>query len=606
MGIVGKEGVLGALKVRRPTPADGRDNSPHPSVRSAVQRQHFCSPGRFLINFRGKPDARGAVVAETSAPEAHADIDLADENRALRARLAWTERALERLRRSEADFRVLAERSADLIIRFNLDGVIEYASPTAQKFGFKPHELVGRRIGDLLDRETTSPTGNLARLSAGQPPTDRGDHEFRSRCGDGSWVWLQSAPSLVYDDAGEVIGVVTALRDVTRRRTVEAELERRREEAEQIARNLAESEARYRLISERVRDLIVQYDERGMITYISPAVRQFGLTSEEVVGRCVAEFEAPEDGPTTLKDLAGYAAGKPFPEGTLNQTTIVIDGRKIWLEGTQSGVYGDDGSFRGVVTVMRDVSHRRGLEDELRAKSAAAEAASEAKSVFLANMSHEMRTPLNGVIGFAAVLRTMEGLPEKARLFVDRIAASGQEMLGLVNDVLDVSRIETGHVELSPEPIDPRALIEQAVGGVRDHLRVKGLACAVRVENEVPHALLVDRRRLQQVLKNLLCNAVKFTDRGSVTVEASYLAADRKLRIAVIDTGVGVPADVSGRLFQRFSQADSSITRRHGGAGLGLAISKGLVAMMGGEIGMESQVGAGSTFWFTVQAPATP
>lgn len=537
---------------------------------------------------------------DAGAPTGQAQGDLlAEENRVLKARLAESERALDRLRRSEADFRVLAERSADLIIRYDLDGVIEYASPTALRFGFEPHELVGRNIRALVDQDTVSPDGNLARLTAGAAPTEAGGREFRSRCGDGSWVWLQGAPSLIHDETGRVIAIVTALRNVTRRKTAEAE-------AEQTARSLAESEARYRLISERVRDLIVQYDQHGTITYISPSVRQFGLTPDEVIGSNVADFEEPAYGIVTLKDLAEYAAGRPFPEGELNQTEIVVDGRKIWLEGTQSGVYDADGAFRGVVTVMRDVSRRRGLEDQLRAKTAAAEAASEAKSVFLANMSHEMRTPLNGVIGFAAVLQTLEGLPPKARLFIDRIAASGQEMLGLVNDVLEVSRIETGHVELSPEPVDPRALIEETMGQMREPARIKGLETLVRIDPAAPRQVLADRRRLRQVLDNLLCNAVKFTDRGSVTVEASYLADEGRLRIAVIDTGVGVPPEVSGRLFQRFSQADASPTRRHGGAGLGLAISKGLVAMMGGEIGMESQPGAGSTFWFTVDAPVAP
>lgn len=543
-------------------------------------------------------------MGKSTAPVVRIRDDRVDEVQALKSRLAVAERALEQIRTSESHFRTLAERSADLIIRYNRDGVIEYASPTARRYGFEPSDLVGVRIDQLVDPETVAPSGNAARLKSGGPLTESGGHEFRSRCADGSWVWLQSNPSLVYDEAGEVAGVITALRDVTQKRAIEAELEDRREALQTASAVVADSEARYRLISERVRDLIVQYDRFGVISYISPSVRQFGLEPDQVVGRNVADFEDGDFGAITLRDLAAYAAGKPFPEGKLNQTEINVDDRKICLEGTQSGVYGADGEFEGVVTVMRDVTRRRNLEDALRAKTAAAEAASEAKSVFLANMTHEMRTPLHGVIGFATVLQTMEGIPPKARRFIDRIAASGQAMLALVNDVLDVSKIEAGHIALSPEPVDALALVEDTVNLVRDQAAGKGLAIRIEPAGALPERVRVDVRRLRQVLGNLLCNAVKFTDAGSVSVRVAYLADQGRLRLSVVDTGVGVPDEVRDRLFERFSQADGSITRRHGGAGLGLAISKGLVSIMGGEIGLESQVGAGSTFWFTVAAPA--
>ena len=543
-------------------------------------------------------------MTETTTPAGRVRDEVANGGDALTVRLAEAERALEQLRKSEAYFRTLAERSADLIVRYDRQGVIEYASPTARRYGFEPHELVGLNITDLVDPGTVSPDGNTMRLKTGEPLTETGGHEFRSRCADGSWVWLQSNPSLVYDETGEVVGVVTALRDVTQKRAIEAELERQREEAERAAGTLADSEARYRLISERVRDLIVQYDQHGVIGYVSPSVRQFGLEPDQVIGRSVADFEDPGYATITLRDLADYAAGKPFAEGRLNQTQIIVGDRRIWLEGTQSAVYDDNGGFKGVVTVMRDVTRRRALEDELRAKTAAAEAASEAKSVFLASMSHEMRTPLNGVIGFATVLQTMDGIPPKARRFIDHITTSGQAMLAMVNNVLDVSKIETGHVALSPEPIDPRALVEDIVGLLREPAAAKGLAMRISFAGELPARVMADGQRLRQVLSNLLCNAVKFTDAGSITVEAAYHPEESRLRLAVVDTGVGVPEALRDRLFERFSQADGTLTRRHGGAGLGLAISKGLVTMMGGEIGMESTVGAGSTFWFIVAAPA--
>jgi len=234
----------------------------------------------------------------------------------------------------------------------------------------------------------------------------------------------------------------------------------------------------------------------------------------------------------------------------------------------------------------------------------AAEASARAKAQFLANMSHEIRTPLTAVIGFSDLMAAATGLPEPAQTYARRIQVAGKALLALVNDILDVSRIEAGQVELDIQPCALQGPIGEALELVRLAADRKGLVLVLRLDEDLPVQVLADRARLRQVLLNLLSNAIKFTVHGSVTVEARHRSdLDGRLRVRVSDTGPGICEQDQLRLFHRFSQIDASNTRQFGGAGLGLAISKGLVELMGGEIGLESAEGMGSTFWFDIPAP---
>ena len=289
-----------------------------------------------------------------------------------------------------------------------------------------------------------------------------------------------------------------------------------------------------------------------------------------------------------------------------------------WIYACGRTLYDETGRPYRMIGLNLDVTERKAAEAALRAATeeaqaarAEAERASAAKSEFLAVMSHEIRTPLNGILGYADLLLEGSGHAPEDRRRLELIRVSGEALLTVVNDVLDVSKIEAGRLELDPIAFPLRKLLDDTVAIMRGGALKSGLTVEARLDPRLPETLHGDPSRLRQVLFNLLNNAVKFTPAGSVTLTVHYEgsvrlpsgAAAEAMRFEVTDTGIGIAPEQQDRLFKRFSQVDGSISRRFGGTGLGLAICRDLVTMMGGEIGVESRDGAGSTFWFTLALP---
>ncbi|MDZ4371797.1 MAG: ATP-binding protein, partial [Phenylobacterium sp.] len=273
-----------------------------------------------------------------------------------------------------------------------------------------------------------------------------------------------------------------------------------------------------------------------------------------------------------------------------------------WFEARTSIIRDAEGRVVQFQDVVRDITETKRLEEALIEARDRAEAGARAKSEFLANMSHELRTPLTSVIGFSGLLQQSATLEETERRYADRIATASEALLGVINDILDYSKLEAGAVQMETRAFDPRAMAQAAAAMIEGQCEVRGLTLAVSLDPDLPPALIGDDGRLRQVTLNFLSNAAKFTSEGQVALAVSWTG--ERLRVAVSDTGIGIAPEKIDALFERFSQADNSTTRVYGGTGLGLSISRRLIEMMGGEIGAESRAGEGSTFWFEV--PLTP
>ncbi|WP_380785710.1 PAS domain S-box protein [Sphingomonas sp. R86521] len=404
--------------------------------------------------------------------------------------------------------------------------------------------------------------------------------EARIVGGDGRTRHVVAQGQTEFDDAGDLVAMFGVFQDVTDRALAEA------------ARR--DSEARFRLITEQASDIIALIDLDGVILFMSPASATIlGTPPEDMVGTLPRERMHPDDLEAInayrirLHDSAGQAST------TIRFRMRRADGDYAWIEAI-SRLTDVDGA-PCVITVWRDVSRQVAIEAELTAAKAAAEAATVAKAGFLANMSHEIRTPMNGVIGFAELLLASDLSPGQRR-DAGLIADSGKAMMKLLNDILDISKIEAGQLDVVAEPFDLPHAVRACGKLLGPGAAQKQLLFDVTVADDVPRFVLGDGLRIRQVVLNLVGNAIKFTDQGSVSlaVQLTEDGGEPWLAITVRDTGIGIAPERQGAIFEEFVQADHSITRRYGGTGLGLAISNRLARLMGGRIAVDSVVGQGT------------
>jgi PAS domain S-box-containing protein len=525
---------------------------------------------------------------------------------------------LEETKRQKEYSETLVQNSPVAIVTADNDYIVSSWNRGAERlFGYSAREAIGKEINQLVAFQPDL----LAEGTEFDTQTSGGGtvHGITCRCRkDGSLVDVELSGVPVIVD-GKQMGVIAIYHDLS-------EL-KRAEDA------IIESQRRLMDIIDFLPDATFVIDNAGKVIAWNRAIENMtGIPAQEMLGKGDYEYARAFYG--KRRPILVDQVFKPLEElelefvQVLNQGSILSDetfapnlrGQARYLTGTASVLRDSKGATAGAIEIIRDITQRKLAEVELQQAKEAAEAATRAKSDFLAMMSHEIRTPMNAIIGMSGLMLDTP-LNVDQRDFAETIRSSGDALLTIINDILDFSKIEAGRMDLEQQPFDLRECVESALDLMKLKAAEKGLELACDVAGNVPEAIIGDVTRLRQVLVNLLGNSLKFTEQGEVVVTVE-LAEDastelseieekpgmlKRLHLSVRDTGIGIPPDRIDRLFQAFSQVDASTTRKYGGTGLGLAVSRRLSEMMGGEMWVESEgvPGRGSTFHFTIQAAPT-
>lgn len=414
---------------------------------------------------------------------------------------------------------------------------------------------------------------------------------------DGKIVWVHAAGKIVRDENDNIKFMYGAYQDITDEKLAEEELEASKEVAEEISRN-------FENFLESTSDLVYLKDKQLRFLAVSqPLAGLLGHSDwTEIAGKTEAEIENDH----TNIHFNEAPEREVIDRGTVIELTedIIKKGdRKGWVNTVKKPLKDGDGKIVGIVSVSRDITEMKETQEELAKATQIAEAATRAKSDFLANMSHEIRTPMNAVIGLNHLLMKTD-LDLKQKDYARKIGLSAENLLGIINDILDFSKIEAGKLEIEHVDFDLDDVLSNLSNMMGVKAEEKEIEVLIAKGKETPTDLIGDPLRLGQVLLNLATNAIKFTDKGEVALRVEVAKQTKKtvdLKFMVKDTGIGITPEQKAKLFQSFQQADSSTTRKYGGTGLGLTISKNLVEKMGGAIDVESVPGEGSNFFFTAK-----
>ncbi len=568
--------IHNAMKSDGEYDAEFRIHRPDGSVR------WISAKGQFYYGEDGSPRRMEGVASDITRQKQN-ELELSELNSELEQRVE--DRTTE-LKASEEKYRALVESTSDCIWELDGAGRFLYLSPNFREItGYQPDEFIGKSAVGLFPEEEAEEAGTrLFDAIATRLPFDSLEFPIRRR--DGRRIVVEVGAVPVFGFHGAHTGMRGIARDITGRKQAEEQLRG--------------SENKLRCITDYAHDAILMMDHRGSITHWNPAAEQIlGYTPAEAIGKNLHDLLVPQRYHTNfhaaypgfLSTGEGDAIGKSRDVYTLRK-----DGLEIAVSVSLSAVFLNDAWH--AVGILHDISERKRYERELDEARRAAEAANVAKSEFLSNMSHEIRTPMNGIIGMTQLFQYTE-LSDEQQEYLDTLTTSSSNLLRLINDVLDLSKIEAGKIELEHKQFGLREAMADVVKTQISLAFTKGLEIKTDILSDVPDGLMGDQLRLKQIILNFLGNAIKFTGSGGITITAAVTQRTDQIvtiTIGVRDTGIGISPDALRKIFEPFTQADSSTTRNYGGTGLGLSISKQLSELMGGRVRVESIAGVGSTF----------
>ncbi|MES2398364.1 MAG: response regulator [Pseudomonadota bacterium] len=481
--------------------------------------------------------------------------------------------------------RLVVENSGPL---FWLDPVarrVVYANKAAcEELGYPIEEFIGLEIS-TLDVDTSAEAVEQIKVYLEALPRPM-QFESRFRRGDGELIDVEVTVFLAQDEERTVH--VANFRDITEQKRAASEISRQR--------------STMRALVSSIPDPIFYKDHEGRYLGCNDAyAAMVGRTAAEIRGLTCEDLFPPD----VAADMRARdnAMMQSLQRVSSEHWVTYPDGRRALLDTMVSPLWYEDGKQGGLLGVSRDITDRKEEEDAVRRAKEAAEEATQMKSDFLANMSHEIRTPMNAIIGMSH-LALKTDLTPRQRDYITKVQSSGQHLLGIINDILDFSKVEAGKLTIENIDFELDKVLDNVANLITEKCSEKGLELVFSIAPDVPPTLVGDSLRVGQILINYANNAVKYTEQGEVVIAARVrerTAHDVLLHFSVSDTGIGLTDEQISRLFQSFSQADNSTTRKFGGTGLGLAISKNLAQLMGGEVGVTSVPGSGSTFWFTVR-----
>lgn len=571
-------------------PADGRHRTP--------------AGDEICMEIDGRPSRMNVSTERLLALVAQVCDDAGRLKQRYDVELAHRRRVEEALMQSEAFYQSLVETLPLALFRKDTDGRVDFANRLLCEALRRPQEdVLGKTDYDFFPEELAEKYRADDRRVIETQTDFETIEEFQTPSGERRFTHVMKTPS--YNATGEITGILGVFSDVTDRMRIENALEQER----YLLDNLMQGSP----------DNIYFKEADGRYLRINPAkAASSGLKNPaDAIGKSDADFFGPDHQRAAMADeQTVMQTGEPLIGK--EERNVYPDGRVRWMSTTKMPLRDRQGNIVGTFGVSRDITALKLAQEALEAAAAAADAANRAKSDFLANMSHEIRTPLNAVLGMTELVLDTPLTPVQ-RDYLKLVQESGESLLTVINDILDFSKIEAGKLGIEQTPFEIREFLGDTLKSMGLRAHRKGLELIAEISPSVPTMLVGDPHRLRQVLVNLVGNAIKFTEQGEILLHvAPEPDGDGNviLHFRVTDTGIGIPAEKFSSIFEAFEQADHSTTRKFGGTGLGLAISARLVALMGGRIWVESEIGRGSTFHFTMrfqlcdaglrQPPASP